>query len=468
MSTQKIKIPRASDRLVEETFREVGSKYGTAKASISALGFNTLGQVELSDNPTGVLKALLDHDSYLIESMSFQIADLYVTYARGGQQEPKSSIYDEIIFSQNTSQTADPIVKLDLISFLNKKLRKFEPDRVNTENNSPEQSQLLAIHESTLERLERLNEDLISQSSKFRLNLENDFNKKKQECENDLKENKDNLEVEFRLRETDLEARENALLNKLKIIDDRNNTHVRREIRDRMLDDVKQRISNFGVSETTAQKRMPVLLGIILLIFTFAGLLAWTGYEIHSMDKQYFSMLEAIGNISSWSPDSLKAVGVSTDIIAKVSTADVDRTHLYWLWIRFTLFSFGLVGTLLYYIKWQNKWAEQHAISEFHLQQFYVDVNRANWVIESCLEWRKETESAIPRELLSSITNGLFVNNQPEPERVMHPSDELASALLGTASKLKLKLGDSEMEFDKPNKISKKPIPFGNTLNSNT
>ncbi|BCO26152.1 hypothetical protein MIZ03_1032 [Rhodoferax lithotrophicus] len=72
------------------------------------------------------------------------------------------------------------------------------------------------------------------------------------------------------------------------------------------------------------------------------------------------------------------------------------------------------------------------------------------------MEWRKETDSAIPTELLSSITNGLFVNPMSEPERVIHPADELASALMGSASKLKLKVGDGEMEFDKPSKITNK------------
>lgn len=179
------------------------------------------------------------------------------------------------------------------------------------------------------------------------------------------------------------------------------------------------------------------------------------------MDSQYYSMLEAIRNISAWGPEKIKAAGLGADTVAKVSATDVDRTHLFWLWGRFTLFSFGLVGTILYYIKWQNRWAEQHIVSEFQLQQFYIDVNRANWVIESCLEWRKETASVIPKELLVSITTGLFVNNQAEPERVIHPADELASALLGTASKLKLKVGDSELDFDKPKKISNKPIKLG-------
>lgn len=465
MSNQRIKIPRVSDRIIAETLKALGTQYGISSAHVSALAFSNIGQVSLSDDATGDWKALLDHDSNLIDSMSLSIGGLSIAYARGGQysSEQKSPIFDEIVLNWSNQPSPTNAEKLDIVAFLNANLCPFELGRTVGGGISEEQSQLLAIHQSTLERLEKLNEDLVRQSSEFRRGLEEKFEEKVKHAEVEYSERKQRLEVEGQTFAAQVEAKERALEEKLKVIDDRDNTHVRREIRDRMLDDVKQRISQFGVSQVTEEKRRPVLVGILALLAAFLGLLAWTGYEISAMDGQYFSMLEAIRNISAWGPEEIKAAGLGAETIAKVSASDVDRTHIFWLWGRFALFSFGLIGTILYYIKWQNRWAEQHIVSEFQLQQFYIDVNRANWVIESCLEWRKETESAIPKELLGSITNGLFVNNQIEPERVIHPADELASALLGTASKLKLKVGDSELDFDKPKKITNKPIKVGSS-----
>lgn len=463
MSDQRIKIPRVSDRTVADVLCELAKQYGVAALNARAIGFNNIGLVQPSDEPTGEWKALLDADSYLLDMLSLSIGGLSISYFRGGHYEPegKSPFFDEIVLNWSNNPSPTAVQKIEIVAFLNKRLRQFEPGRLVGEAVSPEQAQLAAIHESTLERLERLNEDLIRESTEFRSAIDAKFDEKVQRLEGEYQKKKEQLGTEFDARANALEAKELALAEKLNAIDDRDNTHVRREIRDRMLDDVKQRINQFGVSKTTEQKRRPVLIGIMSLLTAFMALLAWTGYEIAAMDKQYFSMLEAIRNISTWGPENIKTAGLSAEVVAKVSATDVDRTHLYWLWLRFGLFAFGLVGTILYYIKWQNRWAEQHATSEFHLQQFYIDVNRANWVIESCLEWRKETESAIPKELLGSIANGLFQNNQAEPERVIHPADELASALLGTASKLKLKVGDSELEFDKPKKIPNKPIKVG-------
>ena len=458
MSTQRIKIPRATDRTIADAYKELSSRFEIAQAGVSAFGSIHIGQVSLSEEPTGDWKVLLELDSSLIESISCRLGDLSITYLRGGHTEQKSPVYDEISLHSNGQGVLDNALKLNIIALLQRRLNRFEPDRLSGTGVSEEQNQLLAIHQSTLERLEKLNEDLIRQSADFRNGLEEKFEVKVANAEADYCEKKKQVEVDGQALAEQVQEKQKALDEKLKAIDDRDNTHVRREIRDRMLEDVKARINQFGVSKVTEAKRRPVLFGILALSLAFIGLLAWTSYEIVAMDRQYFSMLEAIRNISAWTPEKIKVAGLSAEVVAKASVTDVDRTHLFWLWGRFALFSFGFVGTILFYIRWQNRWAEQHIDSEFQLQQFYIDVNRANWVIESCLEWRKETESAIPKELLSSITNALFVNNQSEPERVMHPADELASALLGSASKLKLKVGESELEFDKPKKISNKAI----------
>lgn len=452
--SERIKIPRSGDKLLAKVFREIGEKYSVPTAAVSALGFAQLGAVNLSSHD-GDWGALLDHNSTLIETMSFSVAGLHIAYYRGGNysQEHKSAIYDELVVTHHQQVSSSVHDRLEVIALLSKKLKAFEPSRAIS-GLTEEQSQLLAIHQSTLERLEVLNEELISKSAEFRQGLEKQYAKKSEENEELFRQRQSALQADIAEKLEDVERRKADVEAILKKIDDRNNTHVRREIRDRMLDDVRSRISKFGVSDSTASKRRPVELGILSMVLAFTALLIWTGFEIHTINGQAFRQLESLRNISSIASDpaKLRALGISAETIAKASVADVDRTAIYLLWARFAAFSFGLFGSILYYIKWQNRWAEQHSSAEFQLQQFYVDVNRANWVIESCLEWRKETASAIPRELLQSITNGLFAKPDADNERILHPADELASALVGSASKLKLNLNGNEVEFNKPGK----------------
>jgi len=457
MSTQRIKIPRTSDRTIEKVFRQLAAKFGVQQAHVAGLGFVQIGPVSLAEEPGGDWKALLDYDSYLLENMHLQIAGMSVVFTRGGQYPPenKSPIFDEIVLTQNSHQEGTNKERLEVLSFISQYLRPFEPNRVLSGAPTEEQSQLLAMHESTLERLERLNEDLVRQSAEFRKKLEDQFAERSEKAEKEYLKKKSELDAELKLKAADLESERRTLDERLRLIDDRDNTHARREIRDRMLEDVKQRVNQFGVSTATEQKRRPVFTGIATLALVFFLLLGWTAYEIAAMDRQYFSMLEALRNISSWGAEKITGTGLSPETIAKLTASDVDRTHLYWLWLRFTLFSFGMVATILYYVRWQNKWAEQHSANEFQLRQFQIDISRANWVLESCLEWQKNTNSTIPTTLLDSITRGLFIGST-EPEQVVHPADELASALLGSASKLKIKSGENEIEYDKPGKIPNK------------
>ncbi len=428
-NAQRIKIPRSADRAVIECFRTIGEKYNVQSATVSALAFSQIGNINLFEEENGEFAELLKHDSTLIESITINVNGLSVAYYRGGQyqSQEKSPIFDEILLNWNQQQgkLSNPD-KLNIVSIINDRLKAFEPGRFIESGLSKEQAQLLSIHSSTLERLERLNEDLIKQSSAFRENLENQFDKKSEELSKEIKDQRNKLENEYGRKQQDLEKRENALTEKLSSIDDRDNTHVRREIRDKMLADVTARIDKFGVSESTEGKRRPVFIGIALMVLAIVLMLGYSAFDI--------SHLSAANDSSSTD---------STQIV-------------YWLWAKISFLSVGLLGTILYYIKWQNRWAEQHANTEFQLQQFHIDVNRANWVIESCLEWKKETESEIPPALLESITRNLFDRPNEELEKVIHPSDELASALLGSASRLKMKVGDNELEFDKPGKMKPK------------
>jgi hypothetical protein len=419
-----------------------------------------------------LIQGLADENTYLVNRITLQLKNYTITFIRGELLETPSPLFDHIQ-SQNTNsnveapQVATPEQKLDIFKFLQDKLCSVSTPKLLSSNLPSEYEALLSQHNSMLSKLEQLNSDLLVKTQEKSQELESSYLEKLRALEEKHSEKSDELEQIYSSKKTRLNDEHSALVSgvegrnkeldkRASQLDDRDNTHVRREIRDKMLDDVKSRIDNFGVSEATGNKRNPVLAGMIFLIITFGLLLAYTIWEAGSVHKETMFQLEAIRNVSALGIDGIDKLEINPETWSKVSASDVDRSALYWLWMRMAIFSFGLIGSILYYIKWQNRWAENHSDSEFQLQQFHIDVNRANWVIESCLEWRKETDSAIPTVLLDSITKNLFSNDSKDLEKVVHPSDELASALLGSASKLKMNVAGNEIEFDKPGKIKSK------------
>ncbi len=85
-------------------------------------------------------------------------------------------------------------------------------------------------------------------------------------------------------------------------------------------------------------------------------------------------------------------------------------------WVRLGLSTAGFVAALIYYIKWADSWARKHADAELNLRQFELDLNRASWVVETSLEWKRDGQDKIPDDLLKALTKGLFDSSQTQSE----------------------------------------------------
>ncbi|MFP5390139.1 MAG: hypothetical protein ACLGI6_01130 [Gammaproteobacteria bacterium] len=453
MSEYLIKIPSASDKTIVDVFSEIGRNYGCAVNGGMAVGDISLGPLRTQNDGSGLpdeWAKILELNSAVIRHLSISIQGLTLMYYRRGRDH-SSPIYDEILIQTTQNPGLEATARLEIISEVTRRLKAFDPERsLNTP--IPEHAVLAALHESTLTRLEQTAADIIRQGAEVGVRLEEQFTDRRMHLESELESRKREQDTRLNAELLKLEAVEAELNERLKKVDDRNNTHARREIRERMLDDVKARIQNFGVSQATEKKRLPVKGGIVLMILFILALL---------LSPELFSRMQQLPESKRSDPSQAAAANSSVAVPHKTppssslgvsSTAESTPFDHYWSMLRISLLSAGLIGTVLYYVRWQNRWAEQHSASEFQLQQFYLDVNRANWIIESGLEWRKETGSDMPETLLASVSRNLF-NREHEPAPALHPADELASALLGSASKVKIKAGDNELDFDKPKAI---------------
>ncbi len=477
-------VQRTNDKKLISVFEALCVENETYVFSISftfgtndSLTFNKTDDFNLiSENEE--IAELMKGSSFIINRITVTLKGRLIKFVRGELLPESSPLFDHIEFetaNHNNSapikalELADTIKKIHISKFLQSKLSPVSNPKLISTNLPKEYEALLSQHNSMLSKLEELNSELLIKNQQKSQELEHEYiqklgsledshNQKSDDLNQQYLTKQEKLEAELEKKSKELEERKEKLDSRADALDDRDNTHVRREIRDKMLTDVKERIKDFGVSSATNNKRKPVLFGMLSMMIVFSLLLAFSIYEASGIHKETMFQLEAIRNVSMIGEVGKEEMGISPETWAKVSATDVDRSVIYWLWLRITIFSFGLIGTILYYIKWQSRWADFHSNSEFQLQQFYIDVNRANWVIESCLEWSKETETEIPTAMLESMTKNLFVGENKDLEQVIHPSDELASAILGSASKLKMNVAGNEIEIDKPGKIKPKIV----------
>ena len=423
MSDQRIKIPRASDKALIACFKDLSVVTGISQISASAIGFNNIGNVDLDDiEASEAIKLIIKKNSAILESISLNWPGLSISFYRGGSYQPKdkSAIYDEIILRQNQSQgrpNSEDII--EVVSIINKKLKAFDPKRSGASTLSEEQAHFEALHNSNIERLELLNEDLIRNTHEYRLKLDDEYRKKIEQLDGELAERKSELNSEIELKKSEVSQQEKELEEKKKELDDSNNTHARREIRRDILKEIKSRQTKFNLTDGTNKLRTPIAIAMIGLIVIFVGL------GIVSA-KEFYDMLQG-------------------DDINKIIIAGIKQA----------IYSGGAIASVIFLIRWMNRWFELHSQSEFSLKQFELDMERASWLVETSLEWKDAKGTAIPPELLESLSRNLFINEGQKVEQVQHPADQLASALMGSASAVKLKAGDSSIEID-PKKLAKK------------
>ena len=430
-------IPKLSDRTLIDVFTVAAANYGKENfvcTTSAGTSIGSLPEEAINTEHQKQWELILSNNQMLITEISFTVlgGNFRIAFSRGGRNVPKSPIYDEVYFVYN-EQGGEPseIKRLELVTYFGKEFRAFDPKRTDVKSDTPEIVSTAALHESMLSRLEQLNEELIVKTSKARHDLEQTYANKKLELEVEIREEKELIYRQQNEALRVLKRREEELDKQKKAIDDRGNTHARRELRNNMLSDVKSRIEQFGVSKATQNKRTPIALILIATLLLLGSVIYSNLGEIH------YLLLPAV------------SAGADTDRVVAANSK-----LLYILLARISFMTLAFTATAIYFVRWQNRWAEQHSSAEFQLQQFYIDVNRANWIIESGLEWKKETETEMPEAILSSVTRNLFKATDDVSQPV-HPADELASALLGSASKLKIKSGENEMEFDNPSKIGK-------------
>lgn len=412
-----LRVPRQSDRSIVTLFKELGNEASVENITINMGAAGNISVPIVEGETPEELETLLQANSSLIEAASISVPGFNISFHRGGRGVPvqeRSPFFDDIAFTFNKQQCElSETERLSLITHAAKALGPFDPNRSVDGGLSREQQQLISIHSSTLERLEALNEELIRKSEDFRQKLENQHQERADELEAKHQERSQQLQEEVNKKRKELESREDKIREKLKEIDDRQNTHVRRELRKSIIDEIRSRSEDMSLTRSTSRLRWPIHI-LCILLMGFLGI----GAVYYAIE---LGNLVRYQDVSNWA------------IITTLS--------------KQLLVSISFGATAVFYIRWLNSWFSEHANNEFRLRQLQLDFERASWVVETAFEWKGAEGSTIPNELLEPISKNLFSpeNNIRED---MHPADQLASALLGTASAVRLKSGESELDLD--------------------
>jgi hypothetical protein len=191
-------------------------------------------------------------------------------------------------------------------------------------------------------------------------------------------------EQQRQTKQEELQRREAALQARIEEHDARESKLVRRDLEKelkKLLDD----FGKFSLSEDTTKKRIPVTKAVVVMATLFLALAVVAGYA-------YFTTL-----------------------------------NLHYL----PATTAGLVGfsaTMLFFVKWSDRWFREHADEELQSKRYRADMLRASWIAELAAEWVKDGKDA-PPELLEVFARNLFAT-LPDIGETEHPADALLGLLV--------------------------------------
>ena len=400
--TDKYKIARYGDRKWIDLFVQAINEGIISSATFNGVTGINPQNVTNPDELHELLQFFHKEDSVLLNSVSTDIQGLNITFVR--MQD--SSLYDELQFSWNQKyhQKLSDEDRAKIISWFTSKVLKFDPERglLSGTDVSEIASNELALHNSILERLTELQKELAESTVMFNRTIQENYLEEKQRLDEQLAEEREKLKKDFEERNLTLDKREAE-------IDALDNTAARRKIKRDLLEELDRRSKKFELTKRTNTLRRPVNMA-------FLGLITILIYALV--------------------------------LVSAITYNQPGDSYIFYHFLQISGLTLSLIGTFIFYIRWLIRWFEQHAQAEFKSKQFQLDIERASWLVETALEWNGSEGEELPKELLESISRNLFSSYEKNTDQVKHPADELASALLGSASNVRLNLGGNEIELD--------------------
>lgn len=426
MANGKLKIPRVTDGKLLDVFLGLAKEHKAQSVHLSAFGIQH-GFDPRAGDWAAVVETLRARNSSLIQNASLSFPDLSISFTRGA--DGSSGVYDEVQFSSNGNQPSlDAPTRLQIVGTITDEFKAIDTRLAIGGPATEAQAQLEALHNSILQRLEQAATEQIRRNSEFAEQLEKQQDEKRKALEAEFAAKRSALEDWDRDRKAEYEAAGARLKQRESELDDRQNTHARRALQDRLKAGIAARQQQFSLTSGTRRLRWPIHGLCIALVGLFGGLLYWSS-------GQTLELLKA------WQPG---AGGSSF------------RPEFFYVFGRSITLAAAFVGTAFFYLRWMNRWFEQHSEAEFLIKKMELDIDRASWVVETALEWNHQVKEAMPEALMTGISRNLFDGAGKGTDDTKNPADELASALFGSAA-TKVKLnnsGQAEVEID-PTKLAK-------------
>ncbi len=420
---------RLSDAQVLRLMDDLMSRYKIASASVSVgeiASFNISrteeeGLVETAREP---FNSLLTDDTYLITNMIWQASSNThaVTYYRQkvwGQNihQQHTWIEPSTPFIDSVEVKAKEVNAPSLLAIVSKHV-VMAPPIVG----GPEAGTAMDQSQAILNRVSAAVATLVEHTAERQKELDRTRLTLSRDADKVVKANKAEAEAEVRQIEEAFAEKEKALADREAELDDRANTHVRREFAKQMagLSDTQLKENLLTKSRTSFWVPLAICVVPILIL----------AYVVSS----------ELGFIGTFA-DSIGKIAIDGKLTTEQKTLLIGNVNYQILYaqIRIVLQSIGIAALVWFALRLASSRYSLVSGWERDLHRFRLDTERAGFLVEGDLEARKVNQEGLPDVLLESFSRNLFSSS--DSGHGPTSSEGLGgalNALLGQAAKVRV------------------------------
>lgn len=394
-------VGKMADGDVNKLFNELQNEFETGEAVYKC------GSLVINENDLPQL--VDDGKGSIISGVNFPAASsLYIYFRRGksgvngytdSDREP-SPYFDEIIIHPQEGSTNREAAKVIDIARAEKIIRNYQNIRLpkKSQNAANEAFDLLQAEVAALAQIQR---ETISSNANRQAEWEEFTATKREEIELDAKSRSEQFDAEKKAHLEKIDKLQGELDAAKKAVDDRNHMHVRRELRQKITDDISEVISDGVNPPGTTRKNIEIVIFIIICALV-AGAFTWQNFEAFTAS----------------------------------ATSTTDTTLMWFLALKGTIGAIATIGFLVYAMGWlRNNYLRD--VSKAHeLQRYGLDINRASWVIETIMEMTGKEGRVLPEKWIEGSCHGLFHADGADSSNVN--SLEALGAIMNVAGKVEI------------------------------
>jgi hypothetical protein len=416
---------RISDQFVFRLFREIAEAIGSASSSFQSdrIRFDEQGQQDIETLPKPTF--MVTDASIQTEGQIFTITfrrKITKLDRNGHAMFQASPYFDELqIESPNNPHTSIPYATIEHRRKLESILQIYAPV-IQSLPNDEETEEAHGLLSKEIAGLADLHHKMVRDLADARRDADKEFSAKRQELDEAKVVSEKLLADRTEAELAEIGQQRADLVEKQKEFDDSNYMFARRQLRERMSDDIKDRVSRSLVP----RRSLVASIAIMLLCVggaMGAGLLAY---------------------------ESLEAFRVA--VVPDSRNNAVNQWVIWMLAIRGAVGSAVAIAFVWYLIAWLRRTYNEDVRVSHELQRYALDLNRASWVIETAMEMTTKEGASLPDRWIEGACHGLF---QGEISKDADVSSLAAlSAVMGMAPEVTVGPTGTTMNF-KPSQIRK-------------